>query len=465
MHFSRVRSAVGARLSAVVVCAALVAGLSACDGGGGTSPTAPAAEAPTPLDGVLCDVLPTDLLSGTLGFDSYTYAYFHHPISGGGYDHPGYYYVCMLQSDYTTWAMLEITYDPDDTIPHQTEFGHKVGSVEFDRVPEIFPNAEPVDIDGQDGRGWAWAVNNTAYVFWLYPDGQSLSMFLCKRVRSEMGVDSVGVGGGEPGGPAGGALRLVVTRPVDESTRWPCASGRACSSPWRAPRPGGPSGVADPPATAVRAAASSEEIVAAPLGGPRGSVAGRLGRRWWCRGDPAQGRGEGQEGGVPLPGPLPRPPPSGGARTPGSDWRKAPGARRAASSSGAVQARAPGGGDPLAVPVGDEPHGWRGPGWTTRAGDHGVGPGPPRAASGRPAGPSQHTISTPRPRPCWPDRAHTRRPSRRPPPRPRGSRSSRPRARAPSMPRAHGDAGSGVPGTRWPARTIGADRARGGPAG
>ena len=30
MHFSRVRSAVGARLSAVVVCAALVAGLSAC---------------------------------------------------------------------------------------------------------------------------------------------------------------------------------------------------------------------------------------------------------------------------------------------------------------------------------------------------------------------------------------------------------------------------------------------------
>ena len=65
-------------------------------------------------------------------------------------------------------------------------------------------------------------------------------MFLCKRVRSEVGVDSVGVGGGEPGGPAGGALRLVVTRPVDESTRWPCASGRACSSPWRAPRPGGP---------------------------------------------------------------------------------------------------------------------------------------------------------------------------------------------------------------------------------
>ena len=45
-------------------------------------------------------------------------------------------------------------------------------------------------------------------------------MFLCKRVRSEVGVDSVGVGGGEPGGPAGGALRLVVTCP---STSLPLA--------------------------------------------------------------------------------------------------------------------------------------------------------------------------------------------------------------------------------------------------
>ena len=80
----------------------------------------------------------------------------------------------MLQSDYTTWAMLEINYDPDDTIPHQTEFGHKVGSLEFDQVPEIFPNAEPVNIDGQDGQGWAWTINNAAYVFWLYPDGHSL---------------------------------------------------------------------------------------------------------------------------------------------------------------------------------------------------------------------------------------------------------------------------------------------------
>ena len=59
-------------LSAVVVCAGLVAGPSACGGGGGAGPTAPAAEAPTPLDGVLCDVLPTDLLTGALGFDSYT---------------------------------------------------------------------------------------------------------------------------------------------------------------------------------------------------------------------------------------------------------------------------------------------------------------------------------------------------------------------------------------------------------
>ena len=40
---------------------------------------------------------------------------------------------------------------------------------------------------------------------------------------------------------------------------------------------------------------------------------------------------------------------------------------------------------------------------------------------------------------------------------PPGSGSPRPRARAPSMPRAHGDAGSGAPGTRWP----GADHRRG----
>jgi len=138
---------------------------------------------------VLCDVLPTDLLAGALGFDSYTYTYFHNPVSGGGYDHPGYSYVCMLQSDYTTWSMLEIHYDPDDTIPHQTEFGPKVRPVEFDRVPEIFPDAEPVDIDGQDGRGWAWAVNNAAYVFWLYPDGQSLYVRLSRANGAKPDAD------------------------------------------------------------------------------------------------------------------------------------------------------------------------------------------------------------------------------------------------------------------------------------
>ena len=174
MHFSRVRSAVGARLSAVVVCVVLVAGLSACDAGGGASPAAPAAEAPTPLDGVLCDVLPTNLLTDALGFDSYTTPTTITRYSGAATTTPATSNVCMLQSDYTTWAMPEIHYDPDDTIPHQVEFGHKVGSVEFDRVSEIFPDAEPVDIDGQDGRGWAWAVNNAAYVFWLYPDGHSL---------------------------------------------------------------------------------------------------------------------------------------------------------------------------------------------------------------------------------------------------------------------------------------------------
>ena len=68
----------------------------------------------------------------------------------------------------------------------------------------------------------------------------SLSMFLCERVRSEVGVDSVGVGGGEPGGVRGRCAPVGGDLSLDESTRWPCASGRACSSPWRAPRPGGP---------------------------------------------------------------------------------------------------------------------------------------------------------------------------------------------------------------------------------
>ena len=217
--------------------------------------------------------------------------------------------------------------------------------------------------------------------------------------------------------------------------------------------------------------------MAAPLGGPRGSVAGRLGRRWWCRGDPAPGRGEGREGGVPLPGPLPRPPPSGGARGPGSDWRKAPGARRAASSSGAVQARAQGGGDPLAVPVGDEPHGWRGPGWTTQVGTMESGqdrPGRPRA--GRPArrippraslssGGAPSTISRAPAAPLLAGSAHTRRPSRRPLPAPggpdpQGHVLGRRPCPAPTAMRVRA---SPAPGGRG--RTIGADRARGGPAG
>ena len=263
-------------------------------------------------------------------------------------------------------------------------------------------------------------------------------------------------------GCAGGVLRLVVTRPVDESTRWPCASGRACSSSlarWAARRP---LGCCRPAGRSSSAAASSEEIVAAPLGGPRGSVAGRLGRRWWCRGDPAPGRGEGRRAfsrARRRPGVLAGPGRTGGRR-PGPVGRPP---RRGRCRLGRPAAT------PLRSLVGDEPHGWRAPGWTTRAGDHGVGPGPPRAASGRPAGPSHSParFALKRGRPLYDQHApaaplsagsaHTRRPSRRPPPRPRGSRSSRPRARAPSMPRAHGDAGSGVPGTRWP----GADHRRG----
>lgn len=134
---------------------------------------------------------------------------------------------------------------------------------------------------------------------------------------------------------------------------------------------------------------------------------------------------------------------------PGSDWRKAPGARRAASSSGAVQARAQGGGDPLAVPVGDEPHG--GADQVDHAGlDHGVGPGrlDGLGRAGRPvAAHDQHVLHAPvgqigahvapfkeAPSPSWIQIPST--------------------CLTPSMPRAHGDAGSGVPGTRWSARTL-----------
>ena len=82
----------------------------------------------------------------------------------------------------------------------------------------------------------------------------SLSMFLCKRVRSEVGVDSVGVGGGEPGQgllPVGGDLSL------DESALGPArVGGRVLLL--GALRGPAVLDVADPPATAVRAAASSE---------------------------------------------------------------------------------------------------------------------------------------------------------------------------------------------------------------
>ena len=244
--------------------------------------------------------------------------------------------------------------------------------VKVTRRPPFF-GGRPVRARGGDGCGGRDGWDGCG----------SLSMFLCKRVRSEMGVDSVGVGGGEPGGPAGGALRLVVTCP---STSLPLAlrewagvffslarsaARRSSMLQTRRPQQFGP-----PPRRRGSGRASRRT---ARLGGSATRS------RWWCRGDPAQGRGEGQEGGVPLPGPLPRPPPSGGARGPGSDWRKAPGARRAASSSGAVQARAQGGGDPLAVPVGDEPHG--GADQVDHAGgDHGVGPGRPgRPRAGRPA--------------------------------------------------------------------------------
>lgn len=188
MHFSRVRSAVGARLSAVVVCAALVAGLSAC---GGDGPITPTATARTPIGGTLCDVLPTDLLADALGFEAYSYGYSHHPTdpSWSAYNgRPGYFYMCLILSNQRTYSSLDIYYDRGTSMPHQVEF-ENAGPVEFDRVPEIFPNAEPVDIDGQDGRGWAWTINNAAYVFWLYPDGHSLYVRLSRANGAKPDAD------------------------------------------------------------------------------------------------------------------------------------------------------------------------------------------------------------------------------------------------------------------------------------
>ena len=209
-------------------------------------------------------------------------------------------------------------------------------------------------------------------------------MFLCKRVRSEVGVDSVGVGGGEPGGPAGGALRLVVTRPVDESTRWPCASGRACSSSlarWAARRP---LGCCRPAGHSSLTAASSE--------GKWPRFSADRAARWFSDSialvvQMTRRRAGGKaRKAVFLSQALSHVAAVCGCSRPGSDWRKAPGARRAASSSGAVQARAPGGGDPLAVPCGRRTARVARTGVDHAGGDHGVGPGRPgRPRAGRPA--------------------------------------------------------------------------------
>ena len=80
---------------------------------------------------------------------------------------------------------------------------------------------------------------------------ESLSMFLCERVRSEMGVDSVGVGGGEPGGvrgrcaPVGGDPPRRRVHPL-ALREW---AGVFFSLARSAARRS--TGVADPPATAV----------------------------------------------------------------------------------------------------------------------------------------------------------------------------------------------------------------------
>lgn len=125
-------------------------------------------------------------------------------------------------------------------------------------------------------------------------------MFLCKRVRSEMGVDSVGVGGGELGQgllPVGGDLSL------DESALGPArVGGRVLLL-----------GALRGPAVLDVADRQPQQFDRRLVGGEVAAVLGDLAQLVVQRldrvggvGDPAQGRGEGQEGGVPLPGPLPR---------------------------------------------------------------------------------------------------------------------------------------------------------------
>ena len=227
-------------------------------------------------------------------------------------------------------------------------------------------------------------------------------MFLCKRVRSEVGVDSVGVGGGEPGGPAGGALRLVVTCP---STSPPVGPARVGGRVLLLGALRGPAvhGCCRSPATAVRAAASSEgkwprlsaDRAARWLGDSDGVGGAEVTRRR-AGGKARKGMnlsqalsrarrrlrvlaGPGRTGGRRL-GPVGRPPRRGRCRPGAGRWRPPCGPRRRRTAR-VARIR-----------------------WTTQVGTMGAGPGPPRAASGRPAGPSQHTISTPLARPCWPDR-------------------------------------------------------------
>ena len=208
-------------------------------------------------------------------------------------------------------------------------------------------------------------------------------MFLCKRVRSEVGVDSVGVGGGEPGGPAGGALRLVVTCP---STSLPLAlrewAGVFFSLARSAARRSSMLQIAGHSSSGRRLVGGE---VAAVLGGPRGSVVQRLDRVGGAEVTRRRAGGKARKA-VFLSQALSHVAAVCGCSRPGSDWRKAPGARRAASSSGAVQARAPGGGDPLAVPCGRRTARVARTGVDHAGGDHGVGPGRPgRPRAGRPA--------------------------------------------------------------------------------
>ena len=237
-------------------------------------------------------------------------------------------------------------------------------------------------------------------------------MFLCKRVRSEMGVDSVGVGGGELGQgllPVGGDLSL------DESALGPArVGGRVLLL--GALRGPAVLDVADrQPQQFDRRLVGGE--VAAVLGDLAQLVVQRLDRVGGVD-DPAQGRGEGQEGDEPLPGPLPR---RRRLRVLAARVGLAEGVQGPSGGllvGGGVD-RAQGGGDPLAVPCGRRTARRRGSGGPRRSGPWSRARSPRRPRAGRSA--RRSTRSARPARPCWPDR-RTRGPRRRPPPRP-GSRS------------------------------------------